>query len=103
MKRTSKMFWVFRWLLWFWWVKVRSTTDKACHPDCVLCEVNCRQGDHYDGCETCQGDGYPCATMEALNAEEQAAIGVVFPDLDGPRTASSIPVVVLPPWDWSKK
>lgn len=103
MTRTSKMFWLYRWLEWFWWVKVRRVRDKVCHPDCVLCEVNCRQGDHYDQCETCQGEGYPCAAMEALNAEEQAAIRVVFPDLDAPASASSVPTIVFPPWTWPKK
>lgn len=99
----TRLFWLFRWLQWFWWVKVCRRTDKVCHPDCALCEVNRRQEAHYDGCAECQGGGYPCAAMQVLNAEEQRVIPVVFTDLDGPTSASSSPVIVFPPWTWPKK
>lgn len=72
-----------------------------CWPNCALCEVNRRQEAHYDACEACQGPGYPCAAMEGLNEEEQVVLRVLIPD-DLPRSASSMPVIVFPPWQWPK-
>lgn len=74
-----------------WYIDAKLFGWDVCRPDCVLCEASNRCEAHYDACLVCQGDGYPCAAMEALDAEEQKAIDVVFPEL--------IPAVFVSPWD----
>lgn len=104
---------LWRWVVWFWWAKVRRQPDAVCRPDCPLCEVQARCEAHFESCATCQGDGFPCEAMKALQAEEDAATVKLFPDLadEVPRfgvatmtatngTTSSIPVKVYPPWVW---
>lgn len=101
-KWDSRGFRWYRWLVWFWWAKVRRRPDTVCRPDCPLCEVQVRIEAHYDACAICQGPGYPCEVMTGFDAEEQAAMRVVFPDLDAPTNGNRFPAIILPPWDWRK-
>ena len=105
----SRGFWVYRWLTWVWYAKVLRNPNVVCRPDCALCEVQCRINNHFEACAECQGEGYPCAAMVPLREEEDRVTVQLFPwtaDTVSPYatngTASSVPVVVFPPWDWRK-
>lgn len=97
----NKLYRCWRWVVYFWWAKVRRKPESVCPPNCPLCAVQVRTNAHYDGCEVCQGAGFPCETMKALQVEEDAATELL---MEGRTTnGSSVPAIVLPPWDWSKK
>ena len=89
------MRWIRYWLL-------RLLGADVCPPNCPLCAVNQKQEAHYEACAICQGPGYPCEVMTGFDAEEQAAIRVVFPDIDAPTNGNRFPAIILPPWDWRK-
>ncbi len=86
----------------YWFLRLIGA--DACPPNCPLCAVGKKQETHYDACAICQGPGFPCEVMTGFDAEEDAATRAVFPELyeNESRTASSVPVQILPPWDLSK-